>query len=173
MTPDPPDFEDPSPEPARAAAPSVGAARDVAPLRRLDGTPIVGRGTIAALVAIAEAVFSRGGRAPAADRLSWVEREMEDFLARSGARSRALFTFMVWLTRVLAPLSVGRFTLLERLSLAERVEALKRLEARFGEPLLAIKAILCLVYYEHPDAARDVGFDGRCLVARGSARGTP
>jgi len=130
------------------------------------------RSTTRALVAIAEAVFSRDGRAPAAERMSWVEQEMEDFLARAGRRSRTLFVAMVWVTSVLAPLFVGRFTLLHRLPLSERIGALRALEARFGEPLLAVKALLCLVYYEHPDAAHDVGFDGACLLPRSGARGT-
>ena len=91
---------------------------------------------------------------------------MEDFLARAGFRSRLMFSFMVWLTTVLAPLLSGRFTLLYGMPLAERVRAVALLEKRFSEPLLAVKALLCLVYYEHPDAARDVGFDGQCLLPR-------
>ena len=121
-----------------------------------------------ALVAIAEAVFSRNGRPPAAERLSWIEREMEDFLARAGFRSRLMFSSMVWHTTVLAPLLSGRFALLYTLPLPERVQAVARLERRFSEPLLAVKALLCLVYYEHPDAALEVGFDGQCLVPRRS-----
>lgn len=148
-----------------------GGTHDRVPLRRANGIPIVGRSTITALVAVAEAVFSRDGRPPPADRLAWVDREMEDFLARAGARSRAVFGFTLWLTAILAPLFIGRFRLLHRLPLSERIEALRRLEERFSEPLLAVKAILCLVYYEHPDAARDVGFDGQCLVPRSATRG--
>ena len=144
---------------------------ETVPLRGADGSPIVGRRTLDCIVAIAEALFSRGGRAPAPDRLSWIAREMEDFLARAGDRSRFIFTFMVWLTSVLAPLFVGRFTILPKLDLDMRIRALRRLEERFGEPLLAVKAILCLVYYEHPDAARDVGFDGECHVPRNRPEG--
>jgi hypothetical protein len=139
---------------------------EVVPLRNPDGSRIVGGATIRAVVGIAEALFSRNGAPPAAERLSWIEREMEDFLARAGSRSRLMFTFMVWLTTTLAPLLSGRFVLLYDLPLAERVRAIARLERRFSEPLLAVKAILCLVYYEHPDAARDVGFDGQCLLPR-------
>jgi hypothetical protein len=143
-------------------------AIEVVPLRNPDGSSIVGRATMRALVAIAEAVFSRNGAPPASERLSWIEREMEDFLARAGFRSRLMFSFMVWLTTLIAPLLSGRFTLLYGLPLAERVRAVELLERRFSEPLLAVKALLCLVYYEHPDAARDVGFDGECLLPRRS-----
>jgi hypothetical protein len=47
---------------------------------------------------------------------------------------------------------------------ADRIRALLRLEHRAGEPLIAVKATLCLLYYEHEDAAREVAFDGACLV---------
>lgn len=136
------------------------------PLRNVDGSKIVGQNTLRALVAIAEAVFSRSGSPPAADRMAWIEREMEDFLARAGIRSRIMFSLMVWLTTVIAPLISGRWTLLYLLPLDDRVRALALLEKRFSEPLLAVKALLCLVYYEHPDAAREVGFDGECLLPR-------
>ena len=71
---------------------------------------------------------------------------------------------MVLLVSRLAPLFIGRVVTLGALSLPDRIRALTRLEERFGEPLLAVKAMLCLVYYEHPDAAREVGFDGQCLI---------
>ena len=29
--------------------------------------------------------------------------------------------------------------------------------------LLGAKAILCIVYFEHPDAAREIGWDQACL----------
>jgi hypothetical protein len=148
-------------------------ALDIVPLRKADGSPIVRHATVRALVAIAEAVFARDGSPPSTDRIAWIEREIEDFLARAGARSRLMFSFMVWLTTLLAPLLSGHFALLGSLPVAERVRALSRLEKRFGEPLLAVKAILCLIYYEHPDAARDVGFDGQCLVPRNAPEETP
>jgi hypothetical protein len=148
-------------------------ALDTLPLRRENGSPIVGRATLSALVAIAEAVFARDGKPPPADRVAWIQREAEDFLARAGIRSRLMFSFMIWLTTLLAPLISGRFRALYSLPVGDRVRALSRLEARFGEPLLAVKAILCLIYYEHPDAARDVGFDGECLLPRSTSGGSP
>jgi hypothetical protein len=141
---------------------------DRVPLRRPNGAPIVRPGTVRAASRIAEAVFARGGQPPPADRIAWLEREFEDFLARSGPRSRLVLSFMVRLVSLLAPLFVGRLATLGSLSVPERIRALTRLEERFGGPLLAVKAMLCLLYYEHPDAAREVGFDGQCLVTRKS-----
>ncbi|HVU01591.1 MAG TPA: hypothetical protein VHE30_07560 [Polyangiaceae bacterium] len=134
------------------------------PLRHADGRPIVSARTIRAAIAIAEAVFSRAGAPPAAERMDFLARDLEDYMARSGARTRNVLTLMVWLVAWLAPLFVGRLSTVSSLPLPERVRALVRLEERFGEPLLAVKAMLCLLYYENPDAAREVGFDGLCLV---------
>jgi choline dehydrogenase-like flavoprotein len=145
---------------------SAGAsASDAAPLRHPDGKPIVARATVRAAVAIAEALFARMGRPPAADRLAWIEREIEDFLARSGVRARFVLSLLVWLVSLLAPLFVHRFGMVSALALEDRVRALAVFERRFGAPLLAVKAILCLIYYEHPDAAREVGFDGQGLAS--------
>ena len=139
-------------------------AFDQVPLRRPGGARIVGYGTILAASRIAEAVFARAGHPPPPERLAWLECELEDFLARSGPRSRWVLTIMVHLVSRLGPLFIGRCVGLGALPVPERIRALRRLEERFGEPLLAVKALLCLLYYEHPDAAREVGFDGNCLV---------
>jgi hypothetical protein len=149
--------------------PPASRSIDRVPLRRPDGSPIVRPATIRAASAIAEAVFARGGQPPPAERISWLEREFEDFLARSGTRSRVVLSVMVWLVSLLAPLFIRRVVTLRSLSVPDRVRALTRLEKGFGEPLLAIKAMLCLLYYEHPDAAREVGFDGQCLTPRPGA----
>ena len=37
----------------------------------------------------------------------------------------------------------------------------------FAPALLAVKALLSVHYYEHPDAAREVGFDGACMITSG------
>jgi hypothetical protein len=126
--------------------------------------------TVTAAVCIAEAVFSRDGTPPSTDRLEWVAREFEDFLGHCGGRSRLVLTVLVRLVAFLAPLFIGRLVRFSTLSLADRVCALTRLEERFGDPLLAVKAMLCLLYYEHPGSALDVGFDGVCAVPRGPKR---
>jgi hypothetical protein len=125
--------------------------------------------TVRAALAIGSAVFGRGQSPPPPERLDYLGREFEDFLVRSGPRARAMLTVMVWLVALLSPLCIGKLGTLAALSQADRVRALDRLERRFGEPLVAVKAILCLIYYEHPDAAREIGFDGECLLP-GAAR---
>jgi hypothetical protein len=119
--------------------------------------------TVEAALAIAEALFSTNGEPPPADRLAWLAGELGDFLERAGSRSRGLLGVTIWAVTFLAPLMIGRFERLGALALRDRERALSRLEKSFGEPLLAVKALLCLLYYEHPDAARGIGFDGHCL----------
>jgi len=134
------------------------------PLRHPSGKPIAGPRTVRAAVAIASALFARGGALPPPERLAYLEREVEDFLARASTQARLMLSFMIWLVALAAPLFVGRLGTLAALAQPERIRALERLERHFGEPLIAVKAILCLLYYEHPDSAREVGFDGECLL---------
>ena len=133
------------------------------PLLGENGKRIVARSTVSRARVLAEALFARADGPPPVSRLDWLEWQVEDFLARAGTQSRLFFSFLLWLCSWLAPLFILRLRGLGGLSLPERTRALAALERRFGEPLLAIKAILCLIYYEHPDAARSVGFDDRCL----------
>jgi hypothetical protein len=143
-------------------------ATSITPLRQENGRPFVGRSTLRALRGIAEAVFSTDAGGPPADRIDWVMLEMEDLLARAGPQTRLIIRASTLAVTLLAPLSVMRLRLLYRLPLRERVRALVRLErTRFGAPLLAVKALMSLVYYEHPDASREVGFDGACLGGGG------
>lgn len=124
------------------------------------------------LRALTEAIFARRKNAgsdelvpPPADRIEWVCREVEDFLARVTARTRILVLLSLFAVSVLAPLLVRRFGSLSSLSTTDRVHALERLErSMFAPALLAVKALASVHYYEHPDAAREVGFDGECLV---------
>jgi hypothetical protein len=116
------------------------------------------------LLAVAEAIFYGPGGPPSAERLQWLVQEADDFLARAGARTRFLILLSAWLVNRFAPWAIFRFRPLRRLPLGKRVEALTLLErSALSAPLLAIKALLSLLYYEHPDAAREVGFDGQCL----------
>lgn len=152
------------------AEPGSGAeaARETVPLRRSDGSAVVSPHTVRALVAIAEALFSREGAPPPRERLEWVGVEAEDFLARAGRRTRFVLSLLVWVVCLLGPLMIGRLARLPSLALGDRVRALEGLERRFGEPLIAVKALLCLLYYEHPDGAREADFDGECALPRGT-----
>ena len=140
----------------------------VVPLRDEGGTPIVPPKMVVALRNVAEAIFVTDEGPPPKERLDWLALECEDFLARSGARTLWVLRLALFALGVLAPLSILRFTSLGKLPVSERVRALAQLEhGRLGAPVVAVKAFLCVIYYEHPDAAAQIGFDGQCLLAGG------
>ncbi len=117
--------------------------------------------------AIAEALFASDSGGPPAERLDWVEREVSDFLSRVDAWGRFIIGLCMWITCRLGPLTAGRLASLERLDVAERQRVLERVErGPAALAFLAVRALLCLVYYEHPDAAREIGFDGLCRSGR-------
>jgi hypothetical protein len=146
--------------------PAPDALARASPTRREVGRPVVGAATLGRIRLIAESLFSTEAGPPSLDRLDWLVHEMDDFLGRSGTQTRWTFSIMVFVVTALAPLFIGRLRTLPHVERPDRVAALQAMERRFGEPLLAVKAILCLVYYEHPDAAREIGFDGACLLPK-------
>lgn len=135
------------------------------PLRNENGSPIVRAGFVRGLRTVAEAVFATASGPPPAERLDWLALELEDFLARAGSQTRLTLRLALFALSILAPLMVLRFTSLSRLPVGERARAIGRLEhSSLGSPVLAVKALLCVLYYEHPDASEEIGFDGQCLV---------
>ena len=133
-------------------------AKDVQPpLRRANGAPVAGRQTLRGLRAISEALFATAQSPPPSTRLDWLDGEIEDFLARRARTVRWSFALLVFVVSVLAPVLVGRFCRLHRLHLPERIAALTAMERRFGEPLIGLKALLCVLYYEHADSRREIG----------------
>ena len=127
-----------------------------------------------AATAVIEAVFARAGESgevtpPPAERVAWVTAEVEDTLARASGRSYAIVILSLFVVSVVAPILSRRFTTLASLSPSERVHALERFErSAFAPSLLAVKALLSVHYYEHPDAAREVGYDGACMLTPGA-----
>lgn len=127
-----------------------------------------------AVTAVIEAVFARAGEGgdvtpPPEARVAWVTAEVDDFLARASTRSYAVVLLSLVVVSVVAPLLSRRFASLASLSPSERVHALERFEtSAFAPALLAVKALLAVHYYEHPDAAREVGYDGACMITTGA-----
>jgi hypothetical protein len=114
--------------------------------------------------AVAEALFTTDAGPPPKDRLDWLVEDLDHFLAHAGPRSRLIYRLCLLAISVLAPLTVWRLPPFRWLSQVKRVEALERLErSPLGLAVFGCKMLLCIVYYEHPDAARDIGYDGRCM----------
>ena len=88
-------------------------------------------------------------------------KEMADYLQRAGPRARFIFGLALFVVSWLSPLFIRRLPPLKSLEVAERVEALTRMEESFAAaPVLAVKAFLCVVYYEHPEVQREMGHVG-------------
>lgn len=112
--------------------------------------------------AFAEALFSTPDGAPPADRLDWLTREFADYLVKAGGRARFIITLALFAVSWFAPLMVDEWPTIARLDRLTRIRALERMEASFlSAAVLAVKAFLCVIYYEHPDVQREVGYVGR------------
>jgi len=117
--------------------------------------------------AFAEAYFSRDEGPPDAERIEWLVDDFDDFVAHLGRRARGLVVACLLPLTHLAPTLIGRRGRFSQLPLALRIEALDRLEkSPAALSLFALKTIASLCYYEHPEAAAEIGWDRAC---RGSA----
>ncbi len=113
------------------------------------------------LRAFAEALFSTEAGPPPAARIDWLMVEMDDYLLRAGPAARFIFGLSLWVVTLLSPVFIRRLPTLASLDVPERIDALTRMEESFASaPVLAVKAFLCVVYYEHPDVQREVGHVG-------------
>jgi hypothetical protein len=58
---------------------------------------------------------------------------------------------------------IFRLPPIRRLSFEDTERALERFErSPMGMMLFAVQTLVCIVYFEHPDAAAEIGFDGQC-----------
>lgn len=148
-------------------SPSLPVARERPEPPEWDGrahAPGLSPRALGAARVVAEALFAREDGPPPAERLDWMERELADFFGHVTLRARLLFRACLATIYFLAPLTMGRLRTMRGLSVAERVAALHSLERTpLSLALLGCKAILCIVYFEHPDAAAEIGWDQECL----------
>ncbi|MBX3181333.1 MAG: hypothetical protein KIT72_14350 [Polyangiaceae bacterium] len=120
---------------------------------------------VARALAVAECLFMSEAGPPPAERLTWLGRELDDFLERSGPDGRTGYLAALFALSLLAPLVGGQPRSLAAMPLEVRAQVLSRVEQGFASGLLlAVKAMLCIIYYEEAGAAQEIGFDGRCLV---------
>ena len=118
------------------------------------------------VVAVCEALFATDDGPPPAERVQWVWTQIHDFSTRVGGMGVLAFRMSLFLLTWVAPLTIRALPPLRRLPVHKRIEALEQFErSAVGMSFYALKAMLCMMYFEHPDAAREIGFDGQ-------ARGT-
>lgn len=115
--------------------------------------------------ALAGCLFDAGRGVPE-DRLDFALDDVDDFTRRAGTKTRLAFVASLLLLEWLWPLAFGLFGRFSRLPLARRLHLLERIEETALAPLLVLpKAMLCLVYFEHPEALREIGYDAKPLRA--------
>jgi hypothetical protein len=109
--------------------------------------------------AFAEALFSTPEGAPPAERLDYLMAELSATLSAAGAQMRWVYTLALFAVTTLAPLFVLHLPGLGRLPVPLRVRALHAMESRgwSSAPVLLAKALLCVLWYEHPAVAHEVG----------------
>jgi hypothetical protein len=115
-------------------------------------------------IALAETLFETDAGPPPPDRLAWLGADLDHFFVHAGGRARSVFLLCITAIDLLAPLFVGAVGSFAAMPAARRHVALTRFEASpLGLAFFGAKTALCIVWYEHPAAAREVGFDGLCL----------
>ena len=123
-----------------------------------------------ALYTVAEALFSSSEGPPRREHLDAVVSGATDYLFHAGLRTRIIFRVTLFLLTWIVPLFWLRPPLLLQ-GLNRRAQTLDRIEQSvLGLPLFLVKALLCMLYYEIPEVASRMGYDGEPLVVIGEGR---
>jgi hypothetical protein len=122
----------------------------------------ISRQNLARARSLAEALFSTEAGPPPADRLDRATEAFGRQVYGGGLRTRLLFCVALHAIGWIAPLLILRMPTAWRLPWRVRVAAISRMEDSgfLAAPVMLCKAILCLVYYEEPGAAEEVGHVG-------------
>lgn len=116
---------------------------------------------------VAEALFSPDGEPPDEERLAWLADDFADFYGRAHGNARLVLRLSLLVLTLVAPWFVFLPVPLSALSLRRRAVALERFEASPLAPAaLAVKAILCILWFEHPTTQAETGTTPSCLGAR-------
>lgn len=118
-----------------------------------------------AAAAVAETMFAtHEGPAPA-KRVHWMCVHLADFQRRVGGIGMFTFRAALFAFSWLAPLVVFSLPPFRRLGHTKRMKALHRFErSPIGVSVMAVKALLCMIYFEHPESAAQIGFTGAPLL---------
>lgn len=121
--------------------------------------------TLARARVFAEALFSTEQGPPDPARIEWLIGDFRDFLSRAGGNARLVLWACLLACNWLAPLFIRRIPTLADLTPEERAHALDRVEqTSFGPIALGPKAILCMLWFEHPDTQRETRTEPSCLL---------
>lgn len=111
--------------------------------------------------ALAEAMFCHEG-GPPAQRIDALVRELDEYVSFASRTLRFGLLFMLEVLRFAPIVLLWRFATFESLALGDRVRVLERMEQSRVQPLMVVfaayKAILCLLFFEHAEEQRDMGY---------------
>lgn len=161
-----------TPRSSTSAAESAGFSLPVALEDPVPGDAVherprypVGERTLARARVFAEALFSTASGPPDPARIDWLIEDLRDFLGRAGGNARLVLWACLLACDWLAPLFIRRIPTLADLTPNERASALERVEqTSFGPIALGPKAILCMLWFEHPDTQRETRTEPSCLL---------
>jgi hypothetical protein len=113
--------------------------------------------------AFAEAMFHHDPPPPKA-RLDTFADEVDRFISPASKTLRFGLLLMLDAIRLLPPFVIGRFAVFEELTLEQRIRMLEKMD-RSRRPLVvllfvAYKTVLTMLFFEHPDELRAVGYPG-------------
>jgi hypothetical protein len=118
----------------------------------------------APLLALARGLYDRGQGVPE-ERAAWAVNDLGSFLEHAGRRTSLLLAVATLVLEWCPLFFIGAFSRMSRLSNERLSRYLERFDrSRLALVLMLPKALLSLVYYEHPDAIRETGYDGQCLL---------
>jgi hypothetical protein len=113
------------------------------------------------LAAVAEVVFADADGPPPPDRIAWTVQQVRSFCERVGGKAVLVFRLALFAITWIAPLFTLSLPPLRRHDIGRRQKIVHRFEnSIFGLTIFAAKAFLCMQYFEHPDVAEEVNFDG-------------
>jgi len=133
-----------------------------------------------ALLGMAEAFFTdpddpadRG----AAQRFAWLVDDVDDFVSQASPSLRYGTRIAAVLVELAPVFFVGRFARCSSLPLEERERYLAKIEAsavpRVAVMVVMFKTLMTVLYFEHPEAAPHLGYDGRHERFRASRSSLP
>jgi hypothetical protein len=122
-----------------------------------------------------------GGGADA--RMEWLVADADDMVSHGSAQLQTGLRIAITVLELLPIFVIGRLSLASNLSLEERVRFLRKVETGpltfLALLVVAWKTLLTVLYFEHPEAAPLLGYDGKherykvALAARPEAEREP
>lgn len=122
--------------------------------------------------AVAATIVAEPGAPVPPERLDFAVSELRLYASSMGGQTRLAFGLALLVVQLAPLFLIGRLSLFTNLPAPGRLSCLERLEAGpLGLLLVLLKTMVCLLYYEHPDALAATGYDAVGLLAPAHVEG--